>query len=111
MRSMRPLLVAAAVMLLSLLVPRGASAQWWRDPRLGCGSHDGWARTKRIEDLPGCDGALPKGAPPSEVALHDAKAALHDAERALARKSTSTVAARIAEAAAIMERAPDNSRV
>src|SRR5256885_89143 len=67
-----------------LLLPATAQAiEWWHDPARGCGTLDGWQRTTKLKDLPGCDGELPKGAPPGEIAMHDAKKALHDAEKAL----------------------------
>ena len=60
-----------------------AEEPWWRDPERGCGKVENWKRTSRIADLPGCDGELKSGAPPGEVAMHDAKKLLHDVEKQL----------------------------
>ena len=69
--------------LLGLLMWVGdASAlEWWHDPERGCGQLENWKKTSRIADLPGCDGELPKGAPPGETAMHDAKKILRDVEK------------------------------
>ena len=95
-----------------LSFPLSAEAiEWWHDPERGCGSLDGWARTGRLKDLPGCDGELPKGAPSGEVAMHDAKKALHDAERILDQGQTADVEAKLDLATSTMNRAPNDPRV
>jgi hypothetical protein len=85
--------------------------EWWHDPARGCGTLDGWLRTSRLKDLPGCDGELPKGAPPGEIAMHDAKKALHEAEKLLDTGQTTEVEAKLDTATNIMNKAPNDPRV
>jgi hypothetical protein len=88
-----------------------AEEPWWRDPERGCGKIETWKRTSRIADLPGCDGELKSGAPPGEVAMHDAKKLLHDVEKQLDAGQTSEAEAKIAQAVVIMNKAPSDARV
>jgi len=100
------------VFALALLVTESAKAiEWWHDPDRGCGTLEGWKNTKRISDLPGCDGALPNGAPPGEVAMHDAKASLHQAEKLLDGGRKDGVKELIDRATDIMNKAPSDPRV
>src|SRR5260370_31211076 len=104
-------LLRAAVVCLAVLAPLAAAAgtiEWWHDPERGCGTLDGWQRTHRIKDLPGCDGELPKGAPPAEVAMHDAKLALGRAEKALDEGRAAPVEPALEDATRIMNGAPAN---
>ena len=88
-----------------------AEEPWWRDPERGCGKIETWKRTSRIADLPGCDGELKSGAPPGEVAMHDAKKLLHDVEKQLDGGQASEAEAKIAQAVVIMNKAPSDARV
>ncbi len=88
-----------------------AEEPWWRDPERGCGKIETWKRTSRIADLPGCDGELKSGAPPGEVAMHDAKKLLHEVEKQLDSGQTSDAEAKIAQAVVIMNKAPSDARV
>ncbi|MCS6912490.1 MAG: hypothetical protein RMK29_19105 [Myxococcales bacterium] len=95
-----------------LLLPQGARAiEWWHDPERGCGTLEAWVRTGRIKDLPGCEGELPKGAPPGEIAMRDAKRALHEAEKLLDQGQTAEVETKLEAATHIMNRAPNDPRV
>jgi hypothetical protein len=85
--------------------------EWWHDPDRGCGLAENWQRTHRIRDLPGCDGELPRGAPPGEIAMRDAKKLLHDAERALDQGQATDIDAPLARAANLMSGAPNDPRV
>lgn len=84
---------------------------WWRDPERGCGKIEDWRRTNRIQDLPGCEGTLEKGAPQGEIAMHDAKKLLHEAERQLDGGQAGDVEGKIAQAIEIMNKAPSDPRV
>src|SRR4051812_47103609 len=97
----------------ALLIAGGAAVGGGggKDPARGGGTKKAWDTTRRIQDLPGCDGTLPAGAPPGDVAMHDAKKALHDAERSLDRGSAVGVPAQLADAVAIMGKAPDDPKV
>ncbi|MBI3505896.1 MAG: hypothetical protein HY059_13730 [Proteobacteria bacterium] len=99
-----------ALLALLLASPAGA-VEWWHDVGRGCGESASWNLSKRIADLPGCDGELPKGSPPGEVAMHDAKLKLHHAERLLDANTAAGVEALLAEAEAIMSKAPSDPRV
>jgi hypothetical protein len=88
-----------------------AEEPWWRDPERGCGKIEAWKRTSRIADLPGCDGELKSGAPPGEVAMHDAKKLLHDVEKQLDSGQAGDADAKIAQAIVIMNKAPSDARV
>ncbi|HZS36129.1 MAG TPA: hypothetical protein VFF06_04855 [Polyangia bacterium] len=104
-------LLRAAIVGWACLAPLAASAgdvPWWHDPARGCGTKEDWKRTHRIKDLPGCDGELPKGAPPAEVAMHDAKLALGRAEKALDDGRPALVEPAIADATRFMNEAPRN---
>ena len=69
------------------------------------------AGSKRIGSLIGCDGELPKGAPPGEVAMHDAKWALRTAENLLDGHNPNGVQRLLDRAASIMNAAPSDPRV
>jgi hypothetical protein len=97
-------------MLLSETVAQ-AEEPWWRDPERGCGKIETWKRTSRIADLPGCDGELKSGAPPGEVAMHDAKKLLHEVEKQLDNGQAGDAEAKIAQAIVIMNKAPSDARV
>lgn len=103
--------------LLGLLVssvfssPAAAAEMWWRDPERGCGKIEDWRRTNRIQDLPGCEGTLEKGAPQGEIAMHDAKKLLREAERQLDSGQAGDVEGKIAQAIDIMNKAPSDPRV
>ncbi len=99
--------------LLGLLLGVGnASAlEYWHDPERGCGLIDNWKKTNHIADLPGCDGELPPGAPPGEIAMHDAKKLLRDAEKQIDNGQTGDVDQKIAQAIEVMNRAPSDPRV
>lgn len=88
-----------------------AEEPWWRDPERGCGKVEAWKRTSRIADLPGCDGELKGGAPPGEVAMHDAKKLLHEVEKQLEGGQVGDAEAKIAQATVIMNKAPSDARV
>lgn len=88
-----------------------AEEPWWRDPERGCGKIEAWKRTSRIADLPGCDGELKSGAPPGEVAMHDAKKLLHDVEKQLDNGQVGDADAKISQAIVIMNKAPSDARV
>lgn len=96
---------------LFLWVGNAAAVEWWHDPDRGCGLIDNWKKSNHIADLPGCDGELPKGAPPGETAMHDAKKLLHDAEKQIEAGQTGDIEAKIAQAIEIMNRAPRDPRV
>jgi hypothetical protein len=101
----------AAIVCLACLAPLAAAADlvpWWHDPARGCGTKEAWRSTHRIKDLPGCDGELPKGAPPGEVAMHDAKLALGRGEKALDDNRAALVQPAIDDAVRIMNDAPTN---
>jgi hypothetical protein len=87
------------------------AVEWWHDPDRGCGIVENWKKSKRIGDLPGCDGELPKGAPPGEVAMHDAKKLLREAEKQVDAGQTGEVETRIGQATDIMNKAPNDPRV
>jgi hypothetical protein len=88
-----------------------AEEPWWRDPERGCGKIENWKRTSRIGDLPGCDGELKSGAPPGEVAMHDAKKLLHDVEKQLDNGQVGDAEAKISQAIVVMNKAPSDARV
>lgn len=88
-----------------------AEEPWWRDPERGCGKVEAWKRTSRIADLPGCDGELKSGAPPGEVAMHDAKKLLHEVEKQLENGQAGDAETKIAQATVIMNKAPSDARV
>ena len=88
-----------------------AEEPWWRDPERGCGKVEAWKRTSRIADLPGCDGELKSGAPPGEVAMHDAKKLLHDVEKQLDNGQAGDAESKISQATIIMNKAPSDARV
>jgi hypothetical protein len=94
-----------------LWASNAAATEYWHDPERGCGLFENWKKTNRIADLPGCDGELPKGAPPGEVAMHDAKKLLRDAEKQIDAGQTTDVEQKIAQATEIMNRAPSEPRV
>jgi len=96
---------------LLLGVGNAEAVEWWHDAERGCGLIENWKKTNRIADLPGCDGELPKGAPPGEVAMHDAKKLLHDAEKQIDGGQTGDVEQKIAQAIETMNRAPNDPRV
>lgn len=98
--------------LLGLLMWVGdASAlEWWHDPERGCGQLENWKKTSRIADLPGCDGELPKGAPPGETAMHDAKKLLREVEKQLDAGQTGDADQKIAQATELMNKAPRDPR-
>lgn len=100
------LLISAA-----LPAPATAADMWWRDPERGCGKIEDWRRTNRIQDLPGCEGTLEKGAPQGEIAMHDAKKLLREAERQLDGGQSGEVEGKIAQAIEIMNKAPSDPRV
>jgi hypothetical protein len=103
-----------SVVALTLTILAGVPAkavEWWHDPERGCGTLAGWNSTKRISDLPGCDGALPNGAPPGEVAMHDAKASLREAEKLLDGGRSAGVRELIDRAIEFMNKAPNDPRV
>jgi len=102
-------IVALALTILAGLPAK--AVEWWHDPDRGCGTIVGWQNTKRISDLPGCDGALPNGAPPGEVAMHDAKASLHEAEKLLDDGRSAGVQQLIDKAIDFMNKAPSDARV
>lgn len=104
-------LVGLALVSLPLWAGSAQAIEWWHDPERGCGTLDSWQRNTRIKDLPGCDGELPKGAPPGEVAMHDAKKLLHEAEKALDAGQTGDVEAKLDQATNIMNKAPNDPRV
>jgi hypothetical protein len=85
--------------------------EWWHDPDRGCGTLDGWYRTQRISEIPGCSGELPEGAPAGEVAMHDAKVNLAGAEKILDGDRTAGAKELIDRAVSVMNRAPDDPRV
>lgn len=87
------------------------ASEWWHDSERGCGLIENWRKTNRIADLPGCDGELPKGAPPGEVAMHDAKKLLREAEKLIESDKPAEVDAKIAQATELMNRAPSDPRV
>jgi hypothetical protein len=87
-----------------------SAVEWWHDPERGCGILENWKKTNRIADLPGCDGELPKGAPPGETAMHDAKKLLREAEKQLDAGQTGDVDQKIAQATDIMNKAPRDPR-
>lgn len=89
----------------------GAGVNWWHDPQRGCGTLDGWQRTFRIADLPGCDGDLPKQAPQGEQSMHDAKKALREAEKILDSGQTTDVEIKLDLATTTMNKAPNDPRV
>src|SRR5579863_7014769 len=100
-----------SVVALTLTILAGVPAkavEWWHDPERGCGTLAGWNSTKRISDLPGCDGALPNGAPPGEVAMHDAKASLREAEKLLDGGRSAGVRELIDSAIEFMNKAPND---
>ena len=99
--------------LLGLLagVPSAYAVEWWHDAERGCGLIDNWKKSNRIADLPGCDGDLPKGAPPGEVAMHDAKKLLRESEKQIDAGQTGDVDQKVAQAIEIMNRAPTDPRV
>jgi hypothetical protein len=99
--------------LLGLLVglPSAHAVEWWHDTERGCGLIENWKKSNRIGDLPGCDGDLPKGAPPGEVAMHDAKKLLRESEKQIDSGQTGDVEQKIAQAIEIMNRAPSDPRV
>lgn len=99
--------------LLGLLgwVSTAQAVEWWHDAERGCGLIENWKKTNRIGDLPGCDGDLPKGAPPGEVAMHDAKKLLRESEKQIDAGQTGDVEQKIAQAIELMNRAPSDPRV
>jgi hypothetical protein len=99
--------------LLGLLgwVSTASAVEWWHDTERGCGLIDNWKKSNRIADLPGCDGDLPKGAPPGEVAMHDAKKLLRESEKQIDAGQTGDVDQKIAQAIELMNRAPSDPRV
>jgi len=102
-----------SILVLTVLAPAraGLAVEWWHDPALGCGTLESWQRTQRMKDLPGCDGELPRGAPPGEVAMHDAKVQLVSAEKRLDQNETANVVAKIDASSDILNRAPSDPRV
>lgn len=105
--------VGLALALLPLLAgdALAAGVNWWHDPLRGCGTLDGWQRTYRIADLPGCDGDLPKQAPVGEQSMHDAKRALREAEKILDTDQTTDVESKLDQATTLMNKAPNDPRV
>jgi hypothetical protein len=85
--------------------------EWWHDPDRGCGTLEGWNKTQRISDIPGCSGELPKGAPAGEVAMHDAKVNLAAAEKILDGNRTAGAQELIDRAVNTMSRVPSDPRV
>ena len=102
---------AIALMLLTMNCIAAGAIEWWHDPDRGCGTPEGWQRTQRISDIPGCAGELPKGAPAGEVAMHEAKVSLAAAEKILDGKRAAGAQELIDQAIAIMGRAPNDPRV
>jgi hypothetical protein len=88
-----------------------ADEPWWHDPARGCGLAEEWKSLPRMKNLPGCDGELPRGAPPGEVAMHDAKGLFVGAERILDAEGTAGAAEKIEAAIEIMNKAPSDPRV
>jgi len=101
----------AGLALIWIGVQSASAVEWWHDPDRGCGTVEGWKQTHRIADLIGCDGELPKGAPPGEVAMHDAKWALRTAENLLDGHNPNGVQRLLDRAASIMNAAPSDARV
>ena len=87
------------------------AAEWWHEADRGCGLIENWKKTNSVADLPGCDGELPKGAPPGETAMHDAKKLLREAEKLIADGKTGDAEAKIAQATEMMNKAPNDPRV
>ena len=99
------------LMLVTMSGMNARAIEWWHDPDRGCGTLEGWSKTQRISDIPGCSGDLPKGAPAGEVALHDAKVNLAAAEKILDSNRTAGAQELIERAASTMNRAPSDPRV
>lgn len=104
-------LVSLPLLGLLLSSSTALAVEWWHDPERGCGLVENWKKSKRIGDLPGCDGELPKGAPPGEVAMHDAKKLLREAEKQVDAGQTGEVETRLGQATDIMNKAPNDPRV
>jgi hypothetical protein len=96
---------------LLLWVGDAAAVEWWHDPERGCGLLENWKKSNRVGDLPGCDGELPKGAPPGETAMHDAKKLLRDAEKQIEAGQTGEVEQKISQSIETMNKAPSDPRV
>jgi hypothetical protein len=102
---------AIALILLAMNCMTAVAIKWWHDPDRGCGTLEGWQRTQRISDMPGCAGELPKGAPVGEVVMHDAKVSLAAAEKILDDHRTAGAQELIDRALGLMNRAPNDPRV
>jgi hypothetical protein len=87
------------------------AGDWWLDPGRGCGTKEAWIKTHHIEDLPGCDGDLPRDASPGEIAMHNSKSLMRTAERILDQKHTNGVEDVIERASSTIDAAPAESRV
>lgn len=57
-----------------------------------CGSAEAYLRSGQLEDLPGCEGELPAGAPPAAEVLRDGKLALLRAQRHLQEEAAAEAA-------------------